>query len=723
MRASSVCLLISLLPFIKASSETGTLTVPLRQRAWGVPMALQGREGSSGRIDPSIQAGYYAIDTQGEDLIEEGEQQAMEKIAMERLTLAAANWLRQKGWSPSVVDAAVREIGIAPALTSLQDAAIAKRPQDVAVREAIEAIGQQADSLLTRQEQQLQRVFEDKVTRKVRRGVDEQTAREGVIKAWQTAAGVGGVSTRRVMAMIRRRTTSDPDYRSFVSEGQDSLGRTTATLKGKGRAAAPASGGGRMPEPAEKNSVIFEPEESELQRLVIESPVPVLIDVYADWCGPCQQLKPILEDVVTQFGGMFRLVKINSDKHKSLSQCLEVEGLPTLLSVIDGDIVEKSTGVGGSDQLQALITRLAQRQPELSQKEKLQPVSRRFSSMCGRAAFGFAKSEKLDYDIKKQLDQLLKAPGMTSDKAQETVRILSIYLKNVARHPQDPKYRRINLLNAKAAETVAPYPPALAILRLVGFQDSADVSAGAPVAMSYESRNLAPVTAAYKTLTAWKAKQVSGDVVGMPIPLPHRHRAQYQQEERGVDVEEHPPETTPTAPAAPAVMTTPEPMPIAAGTSQQMECGTDGVCRPRTGTPLPATQDEQQHQPSSADASDFLRRTAMLRRQRQEQAEGAEATAVDESTSPSQPPPSRRPKLRRSPAAKKEATLWSSGILQSDDRKGKGNLYFGGDSTLVEAPSEAPQPAPDDAGGEGKEQGGQTDEGNDQGEGSEGGSK
>ena len=62
---------------------------------------------------------------------------------------------------------------------------------------------------------------------------------------------------------------------------------------------------------ANKADVVFEATAAQVQELVLESPVPVLLDVYADWCGPCKVLGPILEEMAVKAGGLFRLVKIN----------------------------------------------------------------------------------------------------------------------------------------------------------------------------------------------------------------------------------------------------------------------------------------------------------------------------------------------------------------------------------------------------------------------------
>ncbi|EEC46985.1 predicted protein, partial [Phaeodactylum tricornutum CCAP 1055/1] len=75
---------------------------------------------------------------------------------------------------------------------------------------------------------------------------------------------------------------------------------------------------------------------AQIQRLVLESPVPVLLDVYADWCGPCKVLGPALEEMAIKSGGAFRLVKVNSDNERPVSTSLEVKALPSVFGLKDG---------------------------------------------------------------------------------------------------------------------------------------------------------------------------------------------------------------------------------------------------------------------------------------------------------------------------------------------------------------------------------------------------
>ena len=90
------------------------------------------------------------------------------------------------------------------------------------------------------------------------------------------------------------------------------------------------------PNPTKKEDVVFDVTANNFQKIVLESPVPVLVDVYADWCGPCKQLGPVLEQAAIASRGMFRLAKVNSDKEQSLASNMGVKGLPTVFTVVNG---------------------------------------------------------------------------------------------------------------------------------------------------------------------------------------------------------------------------------------------------------------------------------------------------------------------------------------------------------------------------------------------------
>ncbi len=84
--------------------------------------------------------------------------------------------------------------------------------------------------------------------------------------------------------------------------------------------------------------------DSNFQTEVLESPTPVLVDFYADWCGPCKMLAPVIEKVAEAFQGQIRIVKLNTDDSPRAAQEYQVRGIPTLLLFHGGQPVDRKVG-------------------------------------------------------------------------------------------------------------------------------------------------------------------------------------------------------------------------------------------------------------------------------------------------------------------------------------------------------------------------------------------
>jgi len=85
---------------------------------------------------------------------------------------------------------------------------------------------------------------------------------------------------------------------------------------------------------------------------------PVLVDFWADWCGPCKALTPVLEKVVRQAGGAVKLVKVNADENQDLAAQLRIQSLPTILAFRDGQPVDGFTGALPESEIKKFIAKL-----------------------------------------------------------------------------------------------------------------------------------------------------------------------------------------------------------------------------------------------------------------------------------------------------------------------------------------------------------------------------
>lgn len=83
--------------------------------------------------------------------------------------------------------------------------------------------------------------------------------------------------------------------------------------------------------------------------------IPVLVDLWAPWCGPCRTVSPALEALARSEAGRFKLVKVDVDRSPALARRFEVQGIPTLLVLRDGQVVASRTGAAGEAALRAWL--------------------------------------------------------------------------------------------------------------------------------------------------------------------------------------------------------------------------------------------------------------------------------------------------------------------------------------------------------------------------------
>lgn len=88
---------------------------------------------------------------------------------------------------------------------------------------------------------------------------------------------------------------------------------------------------------------------------ILNSETPIIIDFYADWCGPCKTLAPILNDVKKDLGDAVKIIKINVDKNEPLATKYQVRGVPTLLLFKSGKQLWRQSGVLSKDEIKKII--------------------------------------------------------------------------------------------------------------------------------------------------------------------------------------------------------------------------------------------------------------------------------------------------------------------------------------------------------------------------------
>ncbi len=100
--------------------------------------------------------------------------------------------------------------------------------------------------------------------------------------------------------------------------------------------------------------------DQDLERVVNGSDVPVLVDFYADWCGPCKIMAPQLDDLAHAHAGRVLVAKLNTDRNPVMPQRFRIRGIPTLIAFRQGREVGREVGAVPKPRLEALLARASE---------------------------------------------------------------------------------------------------------------------------------------------------------------------------------------------------------------------------------------------------------------------------------------------------------------------------------------------------------------------------